>query len=65
MSLFRAYEDEYDSGEFAIFQQASEDACRKVGLDPAPSDDIAFAEARGIYHRFRELVAEAPVNGWE
>ena len=42
MSPFRAYEDGYDSGELAIFQQAYEDACRKVGLDPAPSDDTVY-----------------------
>ena len=29
----------------------------------AQDSGVAFAEARGIYHRFRELVAEAPVNG--
>jgi hypothetical protein len=31
--------------------------------ESAQDSGVAFAEARGIYHRFRELVAEAPVNG--
>ena len=39
MSRFRAYESSYDLTELAIFQQAYDDACRKLGLDPAPADD--------------------------
>ena len=55
MSPFRAYEDGYDSGELAIFQQAYEDACRKVGLDPAPSGDT-------VYRRLRDELAKAVIN---
>ena len=43
------------SGELAIFQQAYEDACRKVGLDPAPSDDT-------VYRRLRDELAKAVIN---
>ena len=40
-------------GELAIFQQAYEDACRKV--DPAPSDDT-------VYRRLRDELAKAVIN---
>lgn len=51
----RDHEDAYGSGELAIFQQAYEDACRKLGLDPSPSDDT-------VYRRLRDVLARAVMN---
>jgi hypothetical protein len=55
MSRFRAYESSYDSAELAIFEQAYVDACRKLGLDPAPSDDV-------VYRSLRDDLAKAVMN---
>jgi hypothetical protein len=55
MSPFRDYADRYDSSELAIFQQAYEDACRKLGLDPSPRDDT-------VYRRLRDDLARAVMN---
>ena len=55
MSRFRAYEGGYDSAELAIFEQACEDACRKLGLDPSPTDDT-------VYRRLRDDLAKAIMN---
>ena len=46
MSRFRAYDRRYTSSEFAIFQQAYEDACRKLGIDPSPTDDTVYRNLR-------------------
>jgi len=46
MSRFRAYEGGYDSAELAIFEQAYEDACRKLGVDPSPTDDTVYRRLR-------------------
>lgn len=56
MSRFRAHRDRYNSGELAIFQEAYEDACRKLGLDPSPSDD-------SVYRNLRDGLANAVLNG--
>ena len=46
MSRFRAYNRRYTSSELAIFQQAYEDACRKLGIDPSPTDDTVYRNLR-------------------
>ena len=46
MSGFRAYDRRYTSSELAIFQQAYEDACRKLGIDPSPTDDTVYRNLR-------------------
>ena len=55
MSRFRAYESSYDSTELAIFQQAYDDACRKLGLDPSPVDD-------SVYRSLRDDLAKSIMN---
>jgi hypothetical protein len=54
MSRFRACED-FTPAELAIFEEAFEDACRKLGVDPTPADDT-------IYRRLRDDLAAAIVN---
>jgi hypothetical protein len=55
MSRFRAYDHSYDPSELAIFQQAYEDACRKLGIDPSPADDT-------IYRNLRDDLAKSVMN---
>jgi len=57
MSRFRTYEHGhgYSSEDLAVFEQAFEEACRKLGLDPAPSDDT-------VYRRIRDDLATAIMN---
>jgi hypothetical protein len=52
MFRFRVYEGSYDTEELASFQQAYDDACRKLGLDPSPTDDT-------VYRSLRDDVAKA------
>jgi hypothetical protein len=55
MSRFRAYDRYYDPSELAIFQQAYEDARRKLGIDPSPADDT-------IYRNLRDDLAKSVMN---
>ena len=55
MSRFRAFEGAYDPAELAMFRQAYEGACRKLGLDPAPKDDA-------VYRSLRDDLAKAMMN---
>jgi hypothetical protein len=45
MSRFHAYEG-FTSADLAIFEQAFEDACRKLGPDPSPADDTVYQSLR-------------------
>ena len=54
MSHFRAYEG-FAPAELAIFEQAFVDACRKLGVDPSPTDDT-------IYRQLRDDLAAAIMN---
>lgn len=38
MPRFRSHDGTFGSKELASMQQAYEDACRKLGLDPEPGD---------------------------
>jgi hypothetical protein len=46
MSRFRDHEAVYGPDELAIFQEAFNDACRKLGLDPSPTDDTHYKNLR-------------------
>ena len=54
MSRFRAYEG-YTSTELAIFEQAFQQACGKLDIDPSPTDDT-------IYRHLRDDLAAAIMN---
>ncbi len=55
MSRFRDHAAVYGPDELEIFQEAFDDACRKLGLDPAPSDETH-------YKRLRDDLAAAIMN---
>jgi hypothetical protein len=55
MSRFSAFSSSYDPADLAIFQQAYEDACRKLDLDPSPTDDT-------VYESLRDDLAKAVMN---
>jgi hypothetical protein len=55
MSRFREHAAAYGPDELAIFQEAFEHACRKLGLDPDPLDDTH-------YKRLRDNIAGAIMN---
>ncbi len=55
MTRFRAYDESYSSADLAIFEQAYEDACRRLGLDPWPADD-------SVYSRLRDDLARNVMN---
>ena len=55
MSRFRAYKGGYEAAELTIFEQAYEDACRKLGLDPSPTDET-------VYRSLRDDLAKAIMN---
>jgi hypothetical protein len=55
MSRFRDHAAVYGPDELAIFQEAFDHACRKLGLDPSPTDDTH-------YKRLREDLATAIMN---
>jgi len=54
MSRFHAYEG-CTSAELAIFEQAYQDACRRLDINPSPTDDI-------IFRQLREDLAKAVMN---
>ena len=55
MSRFRPYETVFEPEELALLQRAYEDACRELGLDPAPADP---EEWRSV----RDALANAVIN---
>ena len=55
MYRFRAFSSSYYPADLAIFQQAYEDACRKLGLDPSPTDGT-------VYESLRDDLAKAVMN---
>lgn len=55
MSRFRDTDAGYGPADLAIFEEAFEHACRKLGLDPYPSDDMH-------YKRLRDEIAAAIVK---
>jgi len=55
MSRFDQYTAAYGPDELAIFQEAFEHACRKLGLDPSAPDDTH-------YRRLREDLVTAIMN---
>jgi hypothetical protein len=55
MSRFRDHAAVYGPDELAVFQEAFDHACRKLGLDPSPTDDTH-------YKRLRDDLATAIMN---
>ena len=55
MSHFRDHAAVYGPDELAVFQEAFDHACRKLGLDPSPTDDTH-------YKRLRDDLATAIMN---
>jgi hypothetical protein len=46
MSRFLTYKSAYTSGELAIFEEAYRDACRKLDVEPYPSDESVHTDLR-------------------
>ena len=46
MSRFLMYKNAYAPGELAIFEEAYRDACRKLEIEPYPSDDTISTDLR-------------------
>ncbi len=46
MSRFRDTDPGYGPADVTIFEEAFEHACRKLGLDPYPSDDMHYKRLR-------------------
>jgi hypothetical protein len=40
------YESTYAAGELAIFEEAYRDACRKLDIEPYPSDETSYTDLR-------------------
>jgi hypothetical protein len=55
MPHFSVYENSYTSDERELFEQAYEDACRRLGINPASGDD-------SIYRSLRDDLAKAIMN---
>jgi hypothetical protein len=48
MSRFRSHDGTFGPKELASMQQAYDDACRKLGLDPEPSDANDYRHVRDM-----------------
>jgi len=55
MAQFSAHKNAYAPDELAAFEQAFEDACRRSGIDPTPTDDT-------IYRSLRDDLAQSILN---